>query len=78
MFYLFVYSMGLAVPFLATAWLLTAATQRLRSLSRHMPLIERVSGAFLLIIGVLLVTGTMSILNVYANRIVPAWLLENL
>jgi hypothetical protein len=43
-----------------------------------MRLIERVSGAFILIIRVMLVTGTMSILNAYANRIVPAWLLENL
>jgi cytochrome c-type biogenesis protein len=78
MFHLFVYSMGLAVPFLVTAWMLTAATSRLRRLNRHMALIERVSGAFILIIGVLLVTGTMTILNTYANRIVPAWLLENL
>lgn len=78
MLYLFVYSMGLAVPFLITAWLLTTATSRLRQLNRHMRLIERVSGAFILVIGVLLVTGTMTILNTYANRIVPAWLLENL
>ena len=78
MFYLFVYSMGLAIPFLVTAWMLTAATNRLRIIQRHMGLIERVSGAFLIIIGVLLVTGTMTILNTYANRIVPAWLLENL
>lgn len=78
MLYLFVYSMGLAVPFLVTAWLLTTATARLRQLNRHMQLIERVSGAFILIIGILLVTGTMTILNSYANRIVPAWLLENL
>ncbi len=78
MFYLFVYSMGLAIPFLVTAWLLTAATNRLRLLNRHMQLIERVSGAFLIIIGVLLLTGTMTILNTYANRLVPAWLLENL
>ncbi|MCL4302069.1 MAG: cytochrome c biogenesis protein CcdA [Anaerolineae bacterium] len=78
MLYLFVYSMGLAVPFLVTAWLLTTATARLRQLNRHMQLIERVSGAFILIIGILLITGTMTILNSYANRIVPAWLLENL
>lgn len=78
MFYLFVYSMGLAVPFLVTAWLLTTATSRLKMLNRHMRLIERVSGTFILIIGVMLVTGTMTILNTYANRIVPAWLLENL
>jgi cytochrome c-type biogenesis protein len=78
MFYLFIYSMGLAIPFLATAWMLTVATSRLKVLNRHMKLIERVSGAFILIVGVLLLTGTMTVLNTYANRIVPAWLLENL
>lgn len=78
MLYLFVYSMGLAVPFLATAWLLTTATSRLRRLNQHMRLIERVSGAFILIIGLMLVTGTLTMLNTYANRIVPAWLLEKL
>ncbi len=75
MFYLFVYSMGLAIPFLATAWMLTAATRRLRALNRYMGLIERVSGAFILIIGVLLLTGTFTILNNYFNRLVPEWLL---
>ncbi len=78
MFYLFVYSMGLAIPFMATAWMLTRATDRLRALNRHMRLIERVSGTFLLIIGVLLVTGTFTMLNNYANRLVPAWLIQNL
>jgi cytochrome c-type biogenesis protein len=34
MFYLFVYSLGLAVPFLLTAWLLTTATSRLKMLNR--------------------------------------------
>ena len=76
MFYLFVYSMGLAIPFLVTAWMLTAATSRLRSLNRYMGLIERVSGAFIIIIGVLLVTNTFTILNTYFNQFVPEWLLQ--
>ena len=75
MLYLFVYSMGLAIPFLITAWMLTAATSRLKLLNRHMQLIERVSGAFIVIIGVLLITGTFTILNTFFNRFVPEWLL---
>lgn len=78
MFYLFVYSMGLAVPFLATAWMLTAATHQLKKLNRHMALIERVSGAFITIIGILMVTNTLTILNSYVNRFVPVWLLERI
>ena len=76
MFYLFVYSMGLAIPFLVTAWLLTAATSRLRVLNRHMGAIERVSGAFIVLIGVLLLTGTFTYLNTIFNQYTPAWLLE--
>ena len=76
MFYLFVYSMGLAIPFLVTAWMLTAATTRLRSLNKHMGTIERVSGAFIVIIGVLLLTGTFTYLNTIALQFAPEWLLE--
>ena len=78
MFYLFVYSMGLAIPFLVTAWMLTAATNQLKILNRHMGVIERVSGVFIIIIGILLVTNTLTILNTFFNRFVPAWLLENI
>jgi cytochrome c-type biogenesis protein len=78
MFYLFVYSMGLAVPFLAAAWMLSAATLHLKKLNRHMALIERISGVFLVIIGVLLVTNTFTILNSYVNRFAPTWLLERI
>jgi cytochrome c-type biogenesis protein len=78
MSYLFIYSMGLAVPFLITAWMLTAATGQLKKLNRHMGLIERVSGAFIILIGVLLLTGTFTYLNTISNQLAPAWLLENI
>ena len=76
MFLLFVYSMGLAIPFLISAWVLTTATSRLRFLYRHMGTIERVSGAFLILIGVLLLTNTFAQLNIFFNRFVPEWLIE--
>jgi cytochrome c-type biogenesis protein len=76
MFYLFVYSMGLAIPFLVTAWMLTAATSRLKKLNRYLPVIERVSGAFIILVGVLLVTGTFTYLNTFFNSITPEWFLE--
>ncbi|MCB0163265.1 MAG: cytochrome c biogenesis protein CcdA [Anaerolineae bacterium] len=76
MFYLFIYSMGLAIPFLVTAWMLTAATSRLKRLNHFLPIIERVSGAFIIIVGLLLVTGYFTILNTFFNGIAPAWLLE--
>jgi cytochrome c-type biogenesis protein len=76
MFYLFVYSMGLAIPFLVTAWMLTAATSRLKKLNRYLPVIERVSGAFIMLIGVLLITGTFTYLNSVFSRFAPEWFLQ--
>jgi cytochrome c-type biogenesis protein len=78
MSYLFIYSMGLAVPFLITAWMLTAATSQLKKLNRHMGMIERVSGAFIILVGVMLLTGTFTYFNTIANQLAPAWLLENI
>ncbi|MDM8527252.1 cytochrome c biogenesis protein CcdA [Anaerolineales bacterium HSG24] len=72
--YLFVYSLGLAIPFLVTAWMLSAATNRLRMLNRYMGMIERFSGAFIILIGILLITGQFAILNNLANQFVPEWL----
>ncbi len=48
---LFAYSLGLGVPFLATAVLLTTTFEGLRSLSRHARVIETASGAFLVVMG---------------------------
>lgn len=75
-FYLFVYSMGLAIPFLVTAFMLTAATTQLKRLNPYLGIIERFSGAFIIFIGFLLITGQFAILNNWASQFVPDWLLE--
>lgn len=54
------YSLGLGVPFLATAFLLDGAQGILRKLQRHMHKVELVSGAFLVFIGVLVATGSLA------------------
>ncbi len=78
MFLLFVYSMGLAIPFLASAWALATATNRLSVITRHMATIERVSGVFLIVIGLLLVTNTFARLNIIFNSFVPESLIQYL
>ena len=75
---LFVYSMGLAIPFLTSAWLLSTAANRMRVITRHMATIERVSGVFLIAIGLLLVTNTFSRLNIIFNSFVPESLIQYL
>lgn len=53
------YSLGLGIPFLLTALLLDSAQVGLRRLQRHMHKIELFSGAFLVLIGVLIATGSL-------------------
>jgi len=77
-FFLFVYSMGLGIPFLLVALLLTTATGWLRQLNRHLNIVSIVSGAFLIIIGLLLLTGTFQSLNSLFLRFTPSWLVERL
>lgn len=77
-FLLFIYSMGLAVPFLLMAFFLSSATGTLRRINRHAHAIEMVSAIFLVGIGVLLVSGQFAVLNTYFNQLVPPWLIEYL
>lgn len=58
-----IYSLGLGVPFVLTALLLDSAQGLLRKLNRHMHKIELVSGAFLVLIGILVATGTLQNLS---------------
>lgn len=75
---LFFYSLGLAIPFLLAALLTRQflnASQRMR---KAMPVLEKVSGAILLIAGILLVTGNFTALSAYFVRFTPDWLLERM
>ena len=75
---LFVYALGLAVPFLATAALLTQTMGWLNQLKRHMRAIQVASGLLMVAVGVLLVSGTFTILNSLLIRVTPEWLLEHM
>lgn len=77
-FFTFVYAMGLALPFLVTALLLTRATDFLRRVNRHALVVQRVSGVFLIAIGILLATGQFATMNAFFLQITPDWLIEHL
>ncbi len=61
------YSLGLGIPFVLTAALLDSAQNLLRRLQRHMRKIELASGAFLVLIGLLVATGTLQSLSAYLS-----------
>jgi cytochrome c-type biogenesis protein len=72
------YSLGLAVPFLlaaaATSTFLGASTR----LRRWIPVMEKASGGLLLVVGLLLVTGTFTVLSAFFARFTPEFLLDRL
>ncbi|MDO4799430.1 MAG: cytochrome c biogenesis CcdA family protein [Bacillota bacterium] len=63
MFLLFVYSMGLAIPFLLTYIFLTAFESNLSRLSKHAVTVNRVGGVIMLIFGILILTDTLGALT---------------
>jgi cytochrome c-type biogenesis protein len=72
------YSLGLAVPFLLAAvgtGYFLRASRRMRGL---IPILEKTSGAILVLVGVLLVSGTFTILSGWLTRFTPSWILNNL
>jgi cytochrome c-type biogenesis protein len=57
-FLAFVYGLGLGIPFLIVAFAFDRVTGALAFFRRHARLISRIGGAFLILVGVLEVTGT--------------------
>ena len=57
-FYLFVYSLGLAIPFLIMAGAITQSLSALARIKRFLPAIEAGSGAILIATGLVLVTNS--------------------
>lgn len=56
-FYLVAYTAGMAVPFLLVAYFVEAFMARRKSINRFLPLLSRLSGVLLLLLGILLVSG---------------------
>ena len=73
-----VYALGLAIPFLVSALMLTRATNILRRLNRYMRMVEYASGALMIAVGILLITGMFTIMNSYFIQMTPSWLLRYL
>lgn len=68
-----VYSLGLGIPFLLTSMAINqffAATARIR---KHYHAIEMVSGALLVVIGVLIFTGKLALIVAYLSPYLPAF-----
>ncbi len=71
MFFLFVYSMGLAVPLLITAAAITQALSALNRVKRYLGIIEIVAGIFLILTGLVIFTGTFGRVAAFFYQHVP-------
>jgi cytochrome c-type biogenesis protein len=66
-----VYSVGFALPFFLVSLGLEAFLERYRKLKRHLRLISVISGIFLIVVGILLLTNHFLILTASLNRWLP-------
>jgi cytochrome c-type biogenesis protein len=64
-----VYSAGLAVPFLVTAVAFNQATTAFAWVKRHYAVINGLAGALLITIGILVITGQLTVLNAKAQNL---------
>lgn len=62
------YALGLALPFLVIGFMLDRAFELVRSLRRYQRGIQIFSGLFLLVIGVMLLTGRLALIAIWAQR----------
>ena len=73
-----VYSLGLAIPFLISALALDLFLNTFSRFRRLLPLVEKASGVMLIVLGLLLVTGSFTILSSYLIRFTPDWVLQRI
>ncbi len=72
------YSAGLAVPFLIAAWAVDRFIGWFQRFRRYLPWVMRLSGALLVVVGILLLTGQFTRLAGWLQGLTPAGLLERL
>jgi cytochrome c-type biogenesis protein len=75
---LLVYALGLAVPFVLSAIAVERLIELTRAYSRHLIWVSRVSGAVLLAVGILMVTGYLPLLTGFLQSLTPEILKERL
>jgi cytochrome c-type biogenesis protein len=75
---LFVYSLGLAVPFLLSALALDSFLRVFGRFRRFLPVVQVASGVLLVVLGLFLVTGTFGALSGYLARFTPEFILDRI
>lgn len=77
-FYLATYAAGLAVPFFLSAVAVNSFFEFSQKFRRYVQVVHMAAGILLIVVGILLITDYMTLLNIYAIRLTPEWLIKRL
>jgi cytochrome c-type biogenesis protein len=77
-FYLGTYAAGLALPFFLSAVAVNSFFEFSRKFRSYLQAVHVTAGILLVIVGILLITDYMTLLNIYAIRFTPEWLIKRL
>jgi cytochrome c-type biogenesis protein len=72
------YSLGLALPFVLAAVAIEAFLTAFQRLRPHMVWVSRISGALLVIVGIMMITNYFTILSGFLQGLTPAALKSRL
>lgn len=72
------YALGLGLPFFLSALAINSFFQFSQAFRRYLRAVHVAAGLLLVVVGILLVTDYMTLLNIYAIRLTPEWLLKRL
>ena len=75
---LFAYSLGLAVPFLLAALMIDRFMELFQRYRGALIWMSRISGALLIAVGILMITGSMTVLSAWLQRFTPEFLRSRL
>ncbi|MBI3781749.1 MAG: cytochrome c biogenesis protein CcdA [candidate division NC10 bacterium] len=75
---LLAYSLGMAIPFIASALAFSRFLTLFDRYKRFLPAVSVISGLFLILIGGLLMSNYFSVLSGYALKFTPQWLFDRL
>jgi cytochrome c-type biogenesis protein len=67
--FLVMYSIGLAVPFILTALAIEGFSEQFKKFSKYLPIVSIVSGILMIIMGIIIFTNKLAILNQYSSFI---------
>lgn len=68
---LVVYSLGMAIPFLAAAMAFSSLPGILRRVNRHLHLVTSVSGAIMIAVGIIMILGWYEYIFIELSRVAP-------